>query len=145
VTYTGSSFDLATAVFNDLTTNMVALGLQAVYYGDQNKLPLTPVAVVEPGPKTRTLSGSPYRTTLDLTVYVLIYNQMLEDKQTMYEATDALAEAVDAHLNGNTYGGIILYGFVEQLEPGYSQRGGSLLRVNRLTFKASSIQQLTKS
>jgi hypothetical protein len=145
VSLTSSSYEFAHAIKDALDADKTTLGLQAVYYGEQNKIPVTPVAMVDPGPLNRQLQGAPYRTPITMQVFVLVLNNKIEDKETMFQDTDQLVANVDAFLNGQTYGGIVIFSFVSDIEPGYSQRGAALYRATRLTITAQSLQQLTKS
>ena len=50
-----------------LSDNADALGIEAVYYGDQDRLPVTPAVCVEPDNKARNLKGAQRLTRIDFT------------------------------------------------------------------------------
>lgn len=124
-----------------MNANKVALGLQAVFYGDQKLIPSYPSVTVEGGPVSRELSGlgGKGRTTNIIQVYYMIYNAKLADIQATRKAADQLAESImDTIHTDMTLGGRVIHGFVKAIEPGYVTRGADLLFASRLTWEGKT-------
>lgn len=133
----------AAAVTSLLETNKIKLGLEDVWVGDQERLPRTPCAAVEPGPKTRTYNGVPRRFEVMLEAYILVYVERIQDTQQNVRQSLALAEEIEAVLHEDeTVGGLVISSYVSDSTPGYVNRSGTLLSVVRLTFQARSQRRL---
>lgn len=134
-----------------LVNNKTTLGLQDVFYGDQERIPRTPAAVVEPGGKQRTLNGAPRRTQVDITAYVIIYHYNLKNIETLREDNDRLAEQIeatihqDAQMKDGTGNMQVVDSMVTAVESGFQPKGNSLFRASRLTIEARSQAQLPSS
>lgn len=148
---TDSYVTVAQAVNSILVANRTTLGLQDVFYGDQNRIPRTPAACVEPGGKSRTLNGMPRRTDLTLTAYVLVYHFRLATAEAVRLENDTLAEDIEAFLHidaqlKDTEGeAVVIDSMVTSIESGYQMKANSLFRASRLTFEARSQIQLPYS
>lgn len=129
-----------------LETNKVALGLADVWYGDQNRIPRTPAACIDPGEKRRTLNGAPRRTQVDMIVYILVYHNPVTSVETIAKTTDGLTESIEEkiHLDA-TMGGLLIDSMVSTVEYGYQTRNNTLYRVSRLTVEGRSQVQLPSS
>jgi hypothetical protein len=122
---------------------LAASGIQAVTYGDQEKIAVTPTVCVEPVEKARDYNGAPRRTLVTFEVYVLIYHGALQSVQDNRKETDDLAEAVETQLHSDpTCGSLVVSSLVSNLSSGVANKGGTLLRATRLTFTAQSQIQL---
>jgi len=145
--HTDKSTVVAQYIFNLITTNKVALGLDNVLYGDQNEITPGKVAVVATGRKDRTLArvAFPGAGTLNrMIILVTIYNNTVGGEATKSLETDQLAEAVEHLLHQNTtMGGNIIHGFVETFDPGYNFRRGSMFRATQLVFVGQTKTNLT--
>jgi hypothetical protein len=136
---TDSIADVGEYVFNLIEANESSLGLAKTYYGDQEKVPVTPVAIVETGDKLRELNGVPRRTKVTMTLYLMIYHSKVQDTQISRREVEALAEAVELLLHADrTLGGLVIHCMVTTIEPGYATRDRTMLRASRLTFEATS-------
>jgi hypothetical protein len=134
---------IAEYMYNQLLTNMGTLGLAAVYYGDQDKIPTTPVACVEPDTKTRTLNGAPRKTAVDLSLYVLVYHSGLRDPQSNRQDADILAERIEDFFHEDrTLGDQVIDCMVSTIESGYAQKTNDVMRASRLTLTARTQQML---
>ena len=144
--------DSYTAVAKDiqarLEANKTALGLEDVFYGDQNRIPRTPAVCVEAANKTRELNGLPRRTEVDMTIYVIVYHYKITNVQDVQEEVDTLAEQIedflhlDAQLRDNAQEPTVVDSHVRSVESGYQQKKNSMFRATRLTFVARSQVQL---
>ena len=140
---TDNALIFAEAVFDKLELNKGQLGLQAVWFGDQDRLPSTPCATIEAGPKQRQLQGAPRRMLVELTTYVMLYVSIIQDSQENERLAMSLAEETEAVLHADsTFGNLVNHSYVSANDPGYAKRGGTLLRASRLTFTGQSLVQL---
>ena len=121
------------------------LGLSAVYDGDQRLIGTTPVATVEAGSKVRELIGVPTQTRVDMTVYVMLYVGKITDTQQNYRDVLALAQLVEDLIHSDkdpvtqyALQGLLVFGMVTTIEPGFAQRGNTVYRTARLTFEGFS-------
>jgi hypothetical protein len=122
-----------------LSTNAVALNLDDVFYGDQQRIPRTPAACVESGEKRRTLKGAPRMTLVDITTYIIVYHYKLKSVQEIREDNDLLAEAIETLVHSDCkLGGYVIDSMVTSVESGYQMKGNSLFRASRLTIEARS-------
>lgn len=139
---TDSAVVVAQYVFDMVEYNKAALGIEAVFYGDQSKYPVTPAAAVEPAIKRRVLVGAPRRSENTLQVFVMVYVGRIGDNQINTKDADTIAEAVEALIHTDpTLGGLVVNSMVESIEPGYANRG-AVMRASRLTLTALSKTQL---
>jgi hypothetical protein len=120
------------------------LGIEAVYYGDQDKLPFTPAVCVEPTVKDRSLQRAPRGTTVNLTAYILVYHGAIIDTMTQRKANDEMAEAIEERIHEkNEFDGLMISTLVDRIESGYSFKG-SLQRSSRLTVTGMMQEQLPR-
>lgn len=138
------NLDTVTQYIVDLiNTNKVALGVQDVWYGDQELIPRSPAVAVEPGTKTRTLTGMPRMATNNFTVFILVYVAKLQDIQLTRKTSNQLAEAIEDLIHGDSnLGGLVVHGFCTSQESGYAVRGSLLMRAVRISYEAMSKLQL---
>lgn len=131
------------AVWSLLEANKSVLGLHDVWMGDQDRLPRTPCVSVEPGMKQRELNGIPRRYQVQLEAYVMVYMDRIQDTQNNERQVLVISEAVEAVLHSDsTVGGIVIDSAVVETNPGYVNRGGTLMSATRLTFRAMSQKML---
>lgn len=147
MTLTTSMPVVAQYLKDKLEANKGDLNLQDVFYGDQNKIPRVPAAVVEPEGKTRELVGAPQYTEVRLTTYILIYHAGVQDVQVTRKECDEAAERVEFLINSDLQMGqypdsLVVHGFVTQIESGYTYRNNTLFRTSRLTHSAVVRKQM---
>jgi hypothetical protein len=130
---------------NWINTNKVTLGLQNVYYGDQELVPKTPSLCVQPGNLLRTLAGAQWQTDNIITTFLLVYHGEIQSKQVNQEECDVLTVAIEDFLHTDHYlsnvaidaaAPLITQGFVTGIEAGTLRRGGKLMFASRLTYTA---------
>lgn len=142
--------EVCTYVFNklDASANKIAIGYLAVFYGDQDKLPTTPMICIEPDRKVRTLNGVPRRTLVEFRVHVILYHSGVTSPQTNRRDADEMAEEIEALLHADPRLGasagtqLAVNSLVTSIESGYVTKAGSLVRASRLTFDVTSQAQL---
>lgn len=135
--------EIAEALYNKLDVNKEALGIEAVYYGDQNRLPVTPAVCIEPDSKTNTLTSAFRKVSLDFKIYILLYHSQVSSPQDNRRSADALAEAVETLIHADKdLGGLVIHCMIDEVASGYVTKSNSLVRASRLTFSALSQNQL---
>lgn len=129
-----------------LTSNKSSLGLQDVFYGDQNNIPRTPTACMDPGDKRRELNGAPRRTLVTLTNYIIVYHNKMQSTAKVRREDDLLAEAIEAviHQDG-TMAGLVIHSMVTSIESGYLMRDRTMFRASRITVEATVQEMLPYS
>lgn len=129
-----------------LNTNKVSLGLQDVFYGDQARIPRTPVACVETGDKSVELNGAPRRVMATMTNYVIIYHASVASPQGNRRDNDALAETIETLINSDAQmASSVIDSLVRAVEYGYAERTNTIYRTSRLTIEARQQEQLPSS
>jgi hypothetical protein len=138
--------EVAQRIYALLKANKVSL-LTAdgmVLYGDQNRVPVTPTLCVEAGATTRVLAGvaAGGRTENQHICYLLLYYAKVDSNQETKLACEQTAEAIARFLDQNltlelnSDGGIVIHGYVSNIDPGYSfkNKGETLMYSVRLTW-----------
>jgi hypothetical protein len=138
--------EAARRIYEILDANKVAL-LTAdgmLCYGDQNRVPVTPTVCVESGPTVRALTGALHRTENSLTCYILLYWAKVQDNQTDKLEAEQCAEGIARYLDTlpslelNGDGGVVIHGYITDIDPGYSIKGTgqqrNLYQAVRLTW-----------
>ena len=138
-----SYVDMAKFLELTLNLNKVALGLSEVFFGDQQNIPSTPVACIDPGGKQRQHDGAPRRVLTTLTNYILIYHYEVKSLQEVLEDADRLAETIESLIHFDAYmADSVVHSLVTSVESGYLERRNSLYRASRLTIEATVQVQL---
>lgn len=146
---------LALAIFDKIILNKDNLGFDEVLFGDQSLIQSASVCVITAGPKITQLagvSGPGGRVMRNMTVFINVYRQVIVDSlnsQAGSEAEERLAveqtaEAVENLIHQDvTVGGLIIHGFVVQMDPGDTLYPNSMFRTVRLTFIGKTKLNLT--
>jgi hypothetical protein len=142
--------EVAERIYDLLDDNKVTL-LTAdgtLLYGDQNRVPTTPTACVESGQTTRVLAGvgGNGRTENVLQCFIILYYAKVDSNQQTKRDAEKCAEAIAYYLDQNVTlerggdGGIVIHGFVSEINPGYSYRneGKTLMHAVRLVWTGKS-------
>jgi hypothetical protein len=112
---------------------------KGLFYGDQQLIPTTPTICVEPGPLNSILDGAPFVLLNTFTIYIMVYHSKVQDTQVTRKECDQYAYAIrKTLLEDKPLGGLVIYGFVTDIEPGYANRNGQLLRTSRITWQGQS-------
>jgi hypothetical protein len=120
-------------------TNMAALGVVGVWYGDQQILPTTPALCVSPGTKKREFQGATFRTLNIIETYVWVYYGKIQDIQQNLHAATAMADAIETLVHSDLrLGGNVISVLCTQSEPGMINKGGVWVMGARLTFESQS-------
>ena len=122
--------------------NQSVLGLEAVYYGDQTRIPVTPALCLEPDEKPRALKSAQRMVEVNFTVYLLVYHSPVSNVERTRRECDLLARDVEKLIDTKkSLDGLVIHGFVNNISSGYVDRGG-LMRASRLTYEAKSQELL---
>lgn len=114
-----------------------------VFYGDQEKLPVSPCICVDPGTRPRTLNGVSYTGTNDFTVYILVYHARVQDNQLTRKQVQQISEIAERlMMKDPQMGGLVIHCAVTENESGYVYRNNTMYRTNRITFTAMSRTRL---
>jgi hypothetical protein len=138
----GYSLALQTKLTDPASTGVT--GLQAVYYGDQDKIPTTPVACVEPGPKSKQYKGVGRMSKIELTVFIYIYITTIQSPQLNLQQAVAVGELVEGQIDADpllrdVHGDQqLIDSLVRLVEPGFKEVAGSVYRTARLTVVGQS-------
>jgi hypothetical protein len=110
----------------------------AVYYGDQEKIPIFPAIAVEGGTKSRTLKATrTWAIGLEVTIY--IHHGQVQSSEITRKETDSLAEQIEDVLHARlTMDGDVIFGFVNRADSGVAMRDDVMLRTTRMTWGATS-------
>lgn len=140
---TGSLRVVCDYMYDLIDKNASALGIEALYYGDQDKLPATPAVCIEPDEKPRELKGAQRMTLVRFRVYVLIYYGVIGTPQDNRRNADELAESIETLIHSKPrFDGLLIHGMCTSIESGYVTRDRSLLRASRILFEGESQQLL---
>lgn len=140
-TLSGSLVEICDFLFNKVVDNKANLGLADVFYGDQDRLPSTPVVCVEPGIKRNLLRQAAGGRMLDIVfeLTLLSYHSFIQSPQENRRGADALAEAVEAVVHSDRQlGGRVIHGYCVDVQSGYVNKSGSLVRSNKISYQATS-------
>lgn len=119
---------------------LLPLAVAAVYYGDQDIVPVTPAVCIEPGSRTRTLQGAPNMTLNEFEVYILVYHAKVQDDMTTRKEVDQVAYSLEKLIHQDLQlknGGAtpnMIHGFVRSHESGIKYMQNTLYRSARLTY-----------
>jgi hypothetical protein len=126
-----------------LRLNQSLLGLEEIYYGDQAKIPVTPVACIEPGEKRSSWKGAQRMARVEFEAYVLVYHNDVRSPQDNRRAADKLAEDIASVISSHAqFEGLVISNLVTSVESGYVDRGSTTMRSSRITFQALSQELL---
>lgn len=143
-----SYIEIAELLMTKLQNNSMALGLQGVFYGDQNLIPATPVVCVEPDGKDVTQITGFRKIDYDVNIFLLVYHGAIGSIQLNRQNTDLLAESIETLIHADK--GLlradgtasVIHCYITKIASGYVKKGNSTLRASRLTFLAKTQAQL---
>jgi hypothetical protein len=148
MTHTDNIVVLSKAIRDKIEANKSSLGINRTFYGDQATLPTTPSLCVEPGEKSRDLSGAPRRTMVSITIYLLLYISHIATEQANREKSDLLAEQLEDFIHQDPYikdangEDRVIDSMVTKVEFGYQNKRDSLYKTAMLTIEAKVQTQL---
>lgn len=156
MTHTDRSTVLAKAIKATIEASKDELGIDSIFYGDQNNLPKATTVTIEPGVKNRDLEGvggvltsggnrSGGRTLNVMQVLINVYSSQYGSESDQRLRVQELAEEIEHLLHQDTsVGGIIIHGFVETWDPGMVFKAGTMFRAVQMTFTGQTKTMLTE-
>lgn len=134
---------VAQAIEDLVNANKADLLLDDVLYGDHNMIPHASAAIVMPGGMRRDLAGVAApggRTQNTMVVEVVLHWSKVGDEATERKAADARGKALERKLHEDTtLGGIIIHGFVVQVDRGNTIMGNNnMFRTVRMVYQAQT-------
>ena len=115
------------------------LGLQDVFYGDQDFIPRFPAAVVEPNSLVEAPTTAGFSKENHFQVMVMIFHSQLGSSEVTKRECDLAAEAVKDVLNADRQlGGLVTWGYVSSTDYGYAMRGKQTIQATRMLYEAIS-------
>jgi len=136
---------IAQLLFDKINANRLTfrVPVESVMIGDQDRIAATPTVCIEPGDKTRTLSGVSNMTTNVFIIYVLIYHNKVQDNQLTRMEVDQIGYDIEWLIHQDlqlTNGGApnVIHGFVQGHESGYTYKANTLYRTARLTYTCTN-------
>lgn len=150
--YSSNMVPIAEAIEAKIVASMGTFStpVQAVFYGDQDRIAVTPTVCVEPSDKTRELSGAPNMTENTFEIFILVYHNKVQDNQLTRKEVDQVAYEIEQLLHQDLQlkvAGVpkLIHGFVMRNESGYVFKGGTLYRTARLTYRGKNKTSLPVS
>jgi hypothetical protein len=126
--------------------NTAELGLAALYYGDQQKIPLTPALCLEPDEKPRELKGAQRMTRVSFRIHMILYYSHVGSIQDNRRQADKLADAIETLVHTKpTLDGLVIHGMCTDTVSGYVTKDRSMIRASRVTYEALSQKLLPGS
>lgn len=147
--HTDKDEDVAEAIRALLEANKDDLELNDVLYGNHIMIPRASAAIVMPLGRRRQLAGvaGPGGRTLNqLIVGVDVHWSKVGDEETERKNADNRGSNVEAMLHSDTtLGGIVIHGFVTQVDRGESQfANNSMFRSVRMVYEAQTKTYLSQ-
>lgn len=140
MTHTDRGVEVAKAIQAIVELNKSILGLDSVYYGIQRNVPDGLSVAVTPSRKINELvgvQGPGGRVDRSFFTLITLNNSHVGDEATERELVDNLAEELEDILHDDTtLGGIVIHGFITDIENGVSFRDNSMFRTVQLTHRA---------
>jgi hypothetical protein len=137
--------DVAVRLKDLLIANMESLGIDSIFYGDQDLVPNGITVCVQPGTGKRELQGAQHMTLNTLVAYILVYVSKIQDIQQNRLTADLTCKAIVKLLHNNLrltdadgLNPILVHGFVEEDDPGYTIRKGTLFESVKMTFTGTT-------
>ncbi len=138
---TNSPVEIADFLIDLMHSNRKQLGIaeNAIYYGDQEKIPFSPAICIEPDMTVRKLDASPRRTEMTVRIYILLYHGELRNPEFNRRNADLRTEAVSKIVHENPYmGGRVIHSYITEVQSGYSTKQNSVMRTSRMQFEATT-------
>lgn len=138
---------VAEYIFNLIDANKANLLITTVLYGNHNTLPNAGVAVVTAMGKRRMLVGASApggRTENQLIVVIDLHWSRVGDEATERRAADDRATALENLIHSDvTLGGLIIHGFISDVDRGETNTNASMFRSVRMAFSGKTRTYLT--
>lgn len=134
--------EIVQAHVNNFEEHQTEIGLARVYYGDQAMVPDFPSVGVQAAPLDRVWDkASTHKFEIDLRVDFYLYLGRVQSSELTKKEVNELTRRIEdtAHLD-YTMGGLVIFGFVERIEPGVQMKTDVMVQTNRLSWYGLSRQ-----
>jgi len=125
-------------VVDILTEAADELTLKGVYYGYQQLIPTFPALSVESGRKARVGNGT-HRFEIRFSVLMMLEHGQIQSTEVNKKESEELSELVEQKIHEDfTLGGLVLFGYITNIDPGVRLRESEMIRATRLTWEGLS-------
>jgi hypothetical protein len=126
-----------------MEASQVELGLNAVFYGDQNKIPAAYTLCIEPDDMSNEYAGVPRKMDVEVNILFILYVDRLQSVQLNRFEADQKIEAIQNKLHEDPQvNEMAIDSYVRRMESGYVQKEESIIRASRLLFQIRTRQFL---
>lgn len=133
---------VAEFIFNLINDNKETLGVEDVLYGNHVMIPRSSAAVVTAMGHNRALAGvaAPGGVTMNtLIVMIDLHWSKVGDESTQRREADAKGTILERKIHADTTcGGLIIHGFINQVDRGETVFNGSMFRTVRMLFNGTT-------
>lgn len=134
---------VAESIIDFLSDNKTSLGLRTIVYGEDEFVTETPTVEVVPGTMTTETVETAFTVRNNFPVHITIIHSRLDNRQVTRKECDSFAYNVRNKLHENPkLGGLVVFGYVTMVEPGFTTRQRALMRATRLTWSGFSKTKL---
>lgn len=133
------------------TETIAPVPINNVFYGDQALIPGGLTVCVHPGPQTGTMQGSSQQRLNTFKVFILVYVSKIQDIQDNRLLADQTCKGIEHLLQNNLQlrdanglNPILIHGFVEESDPGYTIRQGTMFEAVRMTWAGMTKTMLSQ-
>jgi len=138
-----SEFGLRMQQLLEANSNALGIADGGIFYGDQERIPVSPAVCVEPNNKASELYGAGRMTQVKLTLFILVYHSEIRNITTNRLESDQLAEAICTLVNADaTFFGMAIHCYVTDVTSGYSTKANTTMRASRITWEATTQERL---
>lgn len=131
--------DIAEYLVTLIDTNKIPLGIDVVYYGDQQKLDAGIVVCVEPDEKVRNLKSATRMTRVEITLQVFVYHSLVQSPITSRRDNDKCAERIEELIHKYPrFGGRVIHCLVTSIKSGVATKNNTLVRASRIEVYCES-------
>lgn len=148
-----STLEVAERFFEILDLSKAELGVQDVWFGDQQLVPRVPALCVEPGTERRQIQGVPDMTLMQIETGLYLYHSKVDRTQQLARREcNTFAQRIKNFLHVNhlrlySEDGLrqlTIHGFCTELDPGYSYRQGSLFNAVQMIWTSTTKTSLQR-
>lgn len=134
--------EVVTLALVDIFETDITLGIEDVYYGEEQLIPRTPaVSVAVSKSRVPYQTGSTYLVTFNAVIDV--FHSKYKSKQITRQECDQFAQSVEKLLHADLkLGGLVTNSFVSAIQTGGLRAGTTLMQASRLTWQATSRKRI---
>jgi hypothetical protein len=135
-TLTHDYVEVAEALKSMLEAQAPEIGLHAVWYGDQETVPVTPSVAIDPAPTDFNRYGTGHQYAIRFSCAVMLYYAQVTSQQELQIESDKYTmKVLDAINASKNLDGLIVHGNVVRVEPGVARRAGARFRASRIMWE----------